>query len=547
MEPSDQPHASYPTSWELGIIITSLFFGSFLIALDTNIINVAIPRISSDFHSLGDIAWYGTAYLLTITAFQPIFGSLYKFFSTSVVYKVSIVIFEVGSVLCATATSSAVFIFGRAIAGLGAAGILQGALSIISQIVPLEQRPMYMGIVISVFAVTVCVGPPLGGAFTQHSSWRWCFWINLPIGAAVLVALTVFLKLKREDNQYQQMSLKKKLASMDPFGCLTFISAVCCLLLALQWGGQTKPWKSAMIIGLLAGFAGLAILFVCIQLILQDNALIPIHVIRRRSIWTGVIVLFFLGSSNYLISFFMPFWFQSVRNIKPVDSGVNFIPYLLPQIVALVIVGVLVRATGYYVPYMVLGELVCIAGMALLTQLSETTTTVKWASFLVVAGLGMGMAMQLPYTAVQVTLPDEDIPTGNGLAVLFYQLGGATAISFGQTITISTIIEQLPSRIPGLPVDAVLKAGASGLSDLVSSPDALRTLKSIWNTAIDRTMILSVALVAASVPFTLGMEWLSVKKTTKSQVSEAESKNNKQAPGEIGPLSEALSEAPKMA
>ncbi|KAF2194761.1 MFS general substrate transporter [Zopfia rhizophila CBS 207.26] len=517
---------SYLTGWRLAVVITSLFFGSFLLALDTNIINVAIPQISTEFKALDDVAWYGTAYLVTLTAFQPIYGSMYKFFSTTIVYRTSILVFEVGSVLCAAAKVSPAFIAGRAIAGFGAAGLLQGALSIISQVVPLEERPMYMGIVISVFAITVCIGPPLGGVFTQHNSWRWCFWINLPIGALVLLALTLFLRIKNEDNEYRSLSLKKKVASMDPLGCLFFISTVCCLLLALQWGGQTKPWNSTTIIGLLVGAGVLTIVFVFTQWKLQELALIPPRVLQQRSIWTSAAVLFFLGGACYVNSFFLPFYFQAVHGIAPVDSGVDVIPYLLPQTVAIAVVSVFVKQWGYYVPYMLAGELICILGQALLTQLTENTPTVKWASYLVVAGIGNGMAMQLPYTAVQVVLSDKDIPTGNAIAVLSFQLGGAIAISMGQTISITTILDLLPQRLPQLSTQATLKAGAAGLQLLASTPQELITLRQIWNEAIKRIMLLAVFLVGASVPFTLGMEWLNAKKVAAKKNNGEDRDNN---------------------
>ncbi|KAG6356246.1 hypothetical protein INS49_015633 [Diaporthe citri] len=330
---------SHLAGWRLYIVIACLFFGSFLIALDTNIINVALPKISSDFEALQDVAWYGTAYLLTITAFQPIYGSLYTYFRTDIIYRTSIFVFEVGSILCAAAASSNMFIAGRAIAGFGAAGVLQGALSIISQVVPLEKRPLYMGIVISVFVIAVTVGPVLGGVFTQNS-------------------LSIFLKIKGKESDDRALPLMRKLHSMDPLGSIVFIGATCCLMLSLHWGGQSKSWASADVIGCLVGAGLIGALFIYLQWRRGDSALIPLRIFKKRSIWTSSMVLFCLGAGTYVNVFFLPFWFQGVKSISPVSTGVDFIPLLLPQLISLIIVGAIVKRFGYYVPYMVVGELI---------------------------------------------------------------------------------------------------------------------------------------------------------------------------------------------
>ncbi|KAI0513194.1 MFS general substrate transporter [Xylaria bambusicola] len=520
--------SNYLSGWRLYIVIACLFFGSFLIALDTNIINVAIPQISTDFKALGDVAWYGTAYLLTITAFQPVYGAMYRYFQTDIVYRLSIAVFEVGSIICAAAPNSTTFIVGRAFAGLGAAGILQGALSIISQVVPLQKRPLYMGVVISVFVIAVTVGPVLGGVFTENATWRWCFWINLPIGAVVLVGLTIFLKIQTTQSEDRALPFKRKLYNMDPLGCLVFIGTVVLLLLALHWAGQTKPWNSADVIGCLVGAGLSALLFIYLEWKRGNSALIPLRVFRTRSVWTGAMVLFFLGAVTYVNVFFLPFWFQGVIGISPIRTGVNFIPYLVPQLVSLIIVGAIVKQFGYYVPYMIAGELICVAGQALLTQIHPDSPTLYWAAGLVVSGLGSGMAMQLPYTAVALVLADQDIPVGNAIAVLFYQLGGAVFISVGQNIIITTVLDLVHQRLPRISAEAVLSAGAANLAALVTGPQELIILRNVWNTAIARTLILGTALAGASLPFTLGMEWLNANKVAAERGNAAEADSSEE-------------------
>lgn len=190
-------NSHYLAAWRLTIVIASLCLGTLLVAIDTTIISVAVPKIATEFQAIDDIGWYGSAYLMTVTAFQPAFGSVYKVFDAKWSYLSSILAFEgklfhsiatmcgqlaesirtVGSIICAAAPNSAAFIVGRAVAGIGAAGLYQGALSIVGLTVKLEKRPLYLGIVLSVFGIAVCLGPPLGGVLTDNASWRWCFWM----------------------------------------------------------------------------------------------------------------------------------------------------------------------------------------------------------------------------------------------------------------------------------------------------------------------------------------------------------------------------------
>ncbi|KAL8798110.1 MAG: hypothetical protein Q9182_006937 [Xanthomendoza sp. 2 TL-2023] len=191
---------TYPSPSKRFIIIATLCVGTLLEAIDITIIGVAVPTISAAFNALVDVGWYGSAYLLCLTVLQPVFGVIYKFFDPKKVHLSSVLVFEAGSIILASAHTSPIFVLGRAVTGCGGAGILQGALCIVALTVPLEKRPLYLSIVVSSFGAATYFGPIMGGALTDRASWRWCFWLDVPIGGVVAIIIILFLKLEGTGN-----------------------------------------------------------------------------------------------------------------------------------------------------------------------------------------------------------------------------------------------------------------------------------------------------------------------------------------------------------
>ncbi|RYC61641.1 hypothetical protein CHU98_g4575 [Xylaria longipes] len=474
-------------SWRLGIVITSLCLGIFLLGLDQNIIGVAIPRITTDFRSLNDIAWYGSAYLLTITAFQPFFGNLYKYFNAKLVYLVSLILFE----------------------GFGAAGLLQGALAIIGYVVRLDKVPLFQGVVVSSLGISVSVGPVLGGVLTDRVSWRWCFWINVPVGVTVVAAIVFFVNIKPSSNQVNHdLPLRTKIQQMDAVGTLLFLGAVVSLLLVLQWGGQIYPWSDSRCIGLFVGFGSIATVFGFWEWKQGDTAIIPFRILRKRSIHMGALVLFALGMSSLTYAYYLPIYFQSAQGVSTTQSGVRFIALVLPQIVGLVAVGAIVTQWGYYVPYMILGVVITSIGAGLLTTIGVSTPTVQWAAYMVINGLGIGMAQQLPYTALQAVLDPIDVPIGN---VFSYQLGGALAVAIGQNLLLTKLMTTVPRHTSAVAPQAVIAAGASGLDQLAPTLEVLSALRSAYAEALRDPLILALASALLAFPFSCAMERLNIK------------------------------------
>lgn len=512
-------HNTQLSSWRLVTVMTSLCLGIFLFGLDVNIIGVAIPPITTEFNSLQDVAWYGASYLLTLTAFQPLFGNLYKFFNAKMVYLGSLALFEVGSIISAAAPGSAVLIFGRAVLGLGAAGLLQGALAIIGHIVAVDKVPMFQSIVISALVISVCIGPVIGGALTEYASWRWCFWINVPSGVLVIIGVFLFVPQTRSANSVNtSLPLRTKIQNMDFPGLVLFLGLVTNLLLALTWGGSTYAWKDSRIIGLFVGFGLLTIVFVVWLMRQGENALIPLRVLKKRSIYVGALVLIGFGMISVTYGYYLPILFQSMQGVSTIQSGLRYIALVASQIVSTIVIGGLVTTFGFYVPYMIVGGVICCVGAGLLTTVTVFTPTVNWAAYLVITGLGMGMAMQLPYTALQAVLDPADVATGNAIAVFSFHLSGALGTAIGQNLLLDGLYTFVPQHTLLLDPGHVIGVGATGLEKLTGgSAELLLALRLAYGEAVRRTIILGLAgacFATCAAPF---MEWVNIKKVAEER------------------------------
>ncbi|KAJ7735121.1 major facilitator superfamily domain-containing protein [Mycena maculata] len=500
----------YPAGLKLFLITLALCLSVFLVALDNTIIATAIPKITDQFDSLDDVGWYGSAYLLTTAAFQLLFGRFYSFLSIKWVYVTAISIFELGSLICGVAPSSKALIIGRAIAGLGSAGIFSGALIIVANTVPLGKRPMYTGLIGAMYGIASVAGPLMGGVFTDKVTWRWCFYINLPIGGVTLFVITLFFKAPGAARKGESMRLVDRIMQFDPFGTIIFIPAIVCLLLALQWGGSKYPWADGRIIALFVIFGVLISAFITIQIWKQDQATVPPRILKQRSILTGAWFALCLGSSFFILVYFLPIWFQAIKGVSAVKSGIDNLPMILSLVISSLIAGGVITAVGYYTPFMILSSLLMAVGAGLISTFGVSTGHAHWIGFQVIYGLGVGFGMQQPIMAAQTVLSLQDIPTGTSLIMFMQTLGGALFVSVAQNVFSNKLSSGLASQVPGVDSSIVLSAGATSLRDSISA-EFLPAVLAVYNQALISAFYVSVAMAALSLLGALTIEWRSVK------------------------------------
>jgi MFS family permease len=442
------------------------------------------------------------------------FGRLFTFYSPKWIFLIAIVIFEIGSAICGAAPTSTAFIIGRAIAGIGSCGIFSGTIVIITDAVPLQKRPMMTGFMGSLFGISSVVAPLMGGAFTDRVTWRWCFYINLPIGAVTIVIISLILKANPPPNPSPARTMKDRLNQLDPFGTLVFLPSIVCLILALQWGGTTYSWNNGRIIALFVLFGVLMIAFFLIQRWKQETASVPPRLAKMRSIGAGFLFSLCLGGSMMLFVYYLPVWFQAIKGATAVKSGIMNIPLVLSLVIGSIIAGVCVSKIGYFTPFMILGSMVMSVGGGLLSTFTTTSNHPEWIGYQVVLGLGIGLGMQQSSVAAQTILERKDVPTGAALMMLAQSLGGAIFLAVAQTVFENNLVSGVQTSIQGQHgqniAQLVLQAGATGIRSLVSPADLPPVLVA-YNSAITKTFYVGVGLASASIIGALLMEWPSVK------------------------------------
>ncbi|MER8220837.1 MFS transporter [Streptomyces sp. NPDC094143] len=442
------------------VSIGALLLGMLLAALDQTIVSTALPTIVSDLGGLDHLSWVVTAYLLAATAATPLWGKLGDQYGRKRLFQTAIVIFLLGSALCGAAQDMAQLIAFRALQGLGGGGLIVLSMAIVGDLVPPRERGRYQGLFGAVFGATSVLGPLLGGLFTQHLSWRWVFYVNLPVGIVALAVIAAVLRIPRKDQRHV----------IDYLGTFLIAAVATCLVLVASLGGTTWGWGSAQIVGLAVLGIVLAVAFVAVERRAAEPVL-PLHLFRVRTFTLSAVISFVVGFAMFGAMTYLPTFLQVVQGISPTMSGVHMLPMVLGLLLASTASGQIVSRTGRWKVFPIAGTGITTLGLLLLHQLDENSSTAELSGFFFVFGLGLGLVMQVLVLIVQNAVPYADLGVATAGATFFRSIGASFGVAVFGTVFAGRLGDQLTDAFrgaplpPGASVDA-LEADPRGIAAL---------------------------------------------------------------------------------
>ncbi|MET7284768.1 MDR family MFS transporter [Streptomyces sp. NPDC005573] len=429
--------------------IGALLLGLLLAALDQTIVATALPTIVSDLGGLEHLSWVVTAYLLASTAATPLWGKLGDQYGRKRLFQAAIVIFLIGSALCGIAGSMPELIGFRALQGLGGGGLIVLSMAIVGDLVPPRERGRYQGLFGAVFGATSVLGPLLGGLFTEHLSWRWVFYVNLPIGIVALVVIAFALHLPRRGSRHV----------IDYLGTFLIAAVATCLVLVASLGGTTWAWDSAEIIGL----AVLGVLLACAFVAVERRAaepVLPLKLFRVRTFTLAAVISFIVGFAMFGAMTYLPTFLQVVHGISPTMSGVHMLPMVFGLLLSSTASGQIVSRTGRWKVFPVLGTAVTTIGLLLLHRLDEHSSTAEMSIYFFVFGLGLGFVLQVLVLIVQNAVTYQDLGVATSGVTFFRSIGASFGVALFGTLFASRLGDMLTDAFRGVRLPPGITAGS---------------------------------------------------------------------------------------
>jgi EmrB/QacA subfamily drug resistance transporter len=477
------------------VIMSGLMLGMFLAALDQTIVSTALPTIVGDFHGANLLSWVITAYLLASTASTPLWGKAGDLYGRKRVFQLAIVVFLVASALCGASQNLYELIAFRGLQGIGGGGLISLVFAIVGDVIPPRERGRYQGYFGAVFGVSSVVGPLAGGFAVDSLSWRYIFYINLPLGVAALIVTNRVLKLPKRTRH----------VLIDWWGALLLVAGVSSILLATQSGGTNYPWGSWQVIGLFAlgavGLAGFAI-----REKLAPEPILPLELFRMQIFTVANIVAFVSGVAMFGALAFLPQYLQLVHGVSATESGLLLLPLLVGLLVMSIASGRYISRTGKYRWFPLAGTILVTIGLILLSHLGAHTSLALVGLYILVFGAGLGLFIQVLTLVVQNAVPMRQMGVATSSVTFFRSMGGAIGASALGAVLTAGIAAEFPRFLP----KAALAGGGNKVAEYVESPDALDALKrthpalhegiiQAYSHAIDRLFLVAVPVSILSV------------------------------------------------